>query len=141
MRWRSASGRVSMNESRELVCRRWAPSALWPICTNAVRMPSSRPNSRNAAMIEARVRKVRALRRNSAAQTRCMYFTAAARSHRVRGLLDQHALVQVQGVRCVVGGLGVMGDHDDGLAVLAVELLQQAEDLFRRLPVQVAGGL
>ncbi|KAG1081628.1 hypothetical protein G6F40_015417 [Rhizopus arrhizus] len=33
-----------------------------------------------------------------------------------------------------------MGDHDDGLAVLAVELLQQAQDLFGGLAVEVAGG-
>src|SRR5690606_12940675 len=130
-----------MNARRELVCRRWAPSAVWPIWTKAVRMPSSRPNSRNAAMIEASVRNVRALRRNSAAQMRCMYFMAALCSCRVGGLLDQHALVPVQRVRRVFGGPGIVGDHHDGLAVLAVELLQQAQDLLGGLAVQVAGGL
>ena len=40
-----------------------------------------------------------------------------------------------------LGGLRVVGDHDDGLAVLAVELLQQAEDLLGGLAVEVAGRL
>src|SRR3546814_2672220 len=46
----------------------------------------------------------------------------------VRRLFHQRALVQVQRVARVLGGLGVVGDHDDGLAVLAVEHLQQAQD-------------
>ncbi|KAG1174428.1 hypothetical protein G6F35_016658 [Rhizopus arrhizus] len=54
--------------------------------------------------------------------------------------VGQLALVQVHGVRGVLGRLRVMGDHDDGLAVLAVELLQQAQDLFGGLAVEVAGG-
>src|SRR6185437_14367945 len=35
-------------------------------------------------------------------------------------LLDQGALVQMQGMRGVLGGLRIMGDHHDGLAVLAI---------------------
>src|SRR6266542_465667 len=35
--------------------------------------------------------------------------------------------------------MGIVGDHDDGLAVLAVEGLEQAEDLIARLAVQVPG--
>ena len=56
-------------------------------------------------------------------------------------LFYERPLVQMQGVAGVFGGLRVMGDHHDGLAVLAVERLQQAQDLLGRLPVQVAGGL
>ncbi len=41
----------------------------------------------------------------------------------------------------VFGGLGIVGDHHDGLAVLAVELLQQAEHVLGRLAIQIAGGL
>src|SRR5690606_38019113 len=133
-----------MNDSRQPVCRRCAPLALWPASSKLARTPSSRPNSRNAARIETRVRKVRALRRNSAAQTRCRYIMGVlpcqARSG-VDRLFDQRALVEVQGVAGVLGGLGVMGDHHDGLAMLAVERLQQAQDLLGRLPVQVARGL
>src|SRR5690606_13059129 len=138
-------GRVWMNDRREPVCRRWAPLAVWPASSKLARTPSSRPNSRNAAMIETRVRTVRVLRRNSSAQTRCRYFIAIApvsgRSGGVGGLFDQRALVEVQGVGGVLGGLRVVGDHHDGLAVLAVERLQQPQDLFGRLAVEVAGGL
>src|SRR5690606_33279101 len=146
MRGCGDSGRVSMKDSFEAVCRRCAPSAFCPSCAKLVRMPSSRPNSRNAATIEASVRKVRVLRRNSAAQTRWKYFISASSgsrrgSRRVRLLFDQHALVQMQGVAGVLGRLGVVRHHHDGLAVFAVELLQQAQDLLGRLPVEVAGGL
>src|SRR5690606_16690510 len=145
MRDCSESGRVSMNDSFDAVCSRCAPSAFCPSCAKLVRMPSSRPNSRNAAMIEASVRKVRVLRRNSAAQTRWKYFmstsSVSAASGRPDLLLDQHALVEMQGVARVLGRLRVVGDHHDGLAVLAVEFLQQAQDLLGGLPVEVAGGL
>ena len=60
---------------------------------------------------------------------------------RPRRLLDQRALVEVQGVGRVFGGLRVVGDHDDGLAVVAVEQLQQAQDFLGRMAVEVAGRL
>src|SRR5690606_16340262 len=109
------------------------------LALNATRTESSSPNSRNAVTTESRVRRVRVRLRNSADHTRCRYFMSAS-SGRV-GLLDQRALVQVQGVAGVLGGLRVVRDHHDGLAVLAVEHLQQREDLLGRLAVQVAGGL
>src|SRR3712207_8021525 len=34
-----------------------------------------------------------------------------------------------------------VGDHDDGLAVLAVERLEEVQDLVPRLPVEIARGL
>ena len=40
-----------------------------------------------------------------------------------------------------VGRVRVVRDHDDGLAVLAVERLQQVEDLVARLAIEVAGRL
>ncbi len=40
-----------------------------------------------------------------------------------------------------VGGVRVVRHHDDGLAVLAVERLQQVEDLVARLAIEVAGRL
>ena len=43
--------------------------------------------------------------------------------------------------RARAGGVRVVGDHDDGLAVLAVERLQQVEDLVAGLAVEVAGRL
>ena len=48
-------------------------------------------------------------------------------------------LVQPQLPRRALGSLGVVGHHDDGLALLAVHQLQQVEDLFRRRAIQVAG--
>src|SRR5688572_23613989 len=178
MRGYSEIGRVWMKDSREPVCRRSAPFALCPASAKLVRTPLSRPNSRNAARIDSRVRIVRVLRRNSSDQMRGRYFIAASwapfpvkageggggmpfgkrgpwacppgvplfsqgeefRSC-VRGLLHQRALVQVQRVARVLGGLRVVGDHDDGLAMLAVEYLQQAQDLLGGLTIEVAGGL
>ena len=54
-------------------------------------------------------------------------------------MLDQGALVQMQGLLGVLGGLRIVGHHDDGLAVFAIEHLQQAEHLLSRLAVEVAG--
>src|SRR3546814_15142587 len=74
MRGSSEIGRVWMNDSREPVCRRSAPFALCPASAKLVRTPLSRPNSRNAARIDSRVRMVRVLRRNSSDQIRGRYF-------------------------------------------------------------------
>src|SRR5580765_1022974 len=115
-----------MKESRAPVCSRRAPLALCPAWSNEVRTASSRPNSRKAAMIETRVSKVRVLRRNSDAQTRCRYFIVPPSG---RDRLDQRPLVEMQDVVGVLGGLGVVGDHQDRLAVVAVERAQQAEHL------------
>ena len=38
------------------------------------------------------------------------------------------------------GGVRIVGDHDDGLAVVLVERLEQGEDFITRLAVEVAGG-
>ena len=52
---------------------------------------------------------------------------AAAMRKRLRklGRFDQGAFVQVQDMAGVLGGLRIVGNHDDGLAVFAIELLQQ----------------
>ena len=55
--------------------------------------------------------------------------------------VEQRALVEVDDAAGEAGRLGIVGDHDDGLAVLAVEVLQQAQDLLGGLAVEVAGGL
>ena len=52
--------------------------------------------------------------------------------------LDQGALVEVDRALGVIGGLGIMGDHDDGLAVVAIERLQQRQDLFGGLAIEVS---
>ena len=58
----------------------------------------------------------------------------------MRRRVGQFALVQVDGVGRVFGGLRVMRDHDDGLAVFLVEQLQQAQHFFGGVAVKVAGG-
>ena len=56
-------------------------------------------------------------------------------------LVGELALVQIDGPRGARRGVRVVGDHDDRLAVLAVERLQQVQDLVARLAVEVAGRL
>ena len=51
------------------------------------------------------------------------------------------AFVEVDGARGAGGGVRVVGDHDDGLAVLAVERLEEAEDFVAGFAVEVAGRL
>ena len=55
---------------------------------------------------------------------------------RIRALLDdvvdELALVEVEHPAGALGGQGVVGDHDDRLLELAVELLEQVEDLAGR---------
>src|SRR5258705_4649030 len=128
-----------MNDSFDPVCKRSAPLALCPAWLNEVRTASSRPKSRKAAMMDTSVSRARVLRRNSEAQTRCRYFIAGSSCG--DGRLDQAALVQVQCLVGVLGRLGVVGDHQDGLAVIAVERAQQAQHLFGRMAVEVAGGV
>src|SRR5664280_2954050 len=131
-------GSVWMNESFDPVCRRCAPLAPCPAWVNDVRTASSRPNSRNAAMMDTSVRKVRVLRRKSDAQTRCRYFIASPSSC---DRFDEAALVEVQRVVGVLGGLWIVGDHQHRLTVVAVERAQEAQHLLGRLAVEVTGGL
>src|SRR5688572_7458632 len=51
------------------------------------------------------------------------------------------ALVQIHGSFRTCGSVRIMRDHDDGLALLAVECLQQAQDFITRFAIQVAGRL
>jgi hypothetical protein len=54
---------------------------------------------------------------------------------------DEHALLEVQRPRRRARPRGVVRHHHDGLAVLAVERLQQVEDLVAGLAVEVARRL
>ena len=47
----------------------------------------------------------------------------------------------MQGMAGVFGGLRIVRDHHDGLAVFAVELLQKSQHVLGRLTIQIAGGL
>src|SRR5690606_15330707 len=152
---------VWVMDSREPTISRLAPATLLPPLAKATRTESSMPNSRNAVTMDSRVNRVRVRLRNSWAHINEKYFMAHRPAHdRARGFavkntarvsslphsfvqrgVDQLALVQMHGVGGVFGRLGIVGDHDDGLAVFAVEQLQQAQHFFGALAVEVAGGL
>src|SRR5690349_15568565 len=101
-------------------------------------MPMVRPNRVKATITDRSVRTARVGLRMIAAQTSGTYFMAWPLC-RCEGPFDQAALVHLQLAAGMVGGLGVMRDHQDGLLVLAVELLQQAQDFIGRGAVQIAG--
>src|SRR6478672_5118423 len=115
-------GSICVSDRREEVTMRLAPDTSPPEL-KATRTESSMPNRKKAVITENSVRNVRVLLRNSAAQIRWKYFIASSRAASgvvgVHGLLDQVALVEMQGVRGVLGGLGIVRDHHDRLAVLA----------------------
>src|SRR6185437_755937 len=120
-------GSDMVNVSLEIVTRRSAPAILLPALRNAARTESNSPNNKNAAITDSKVNSVRVLRLNRAAQTRWKYFMQAPLRARFRPL-DQRALIEVQHMACVFGCLRIVRDHDDGLAVFAIELLQQPQD-------------
>ena len=61
--------------------------------------------------------------------------------HACRASFHQHALVEVQRPLGALGGVRIVRDHDDRLAVIAVERLQQIEDLVAGLAIEIAGRL
>src|SRR5690606_22475892 len=132
------SGSDWVKDTRDCTTSRVAPTKSAP-ALNTRFSDCSRPNSTKAATTDNRVRLVRVLRWNRLARTNPVRVMAV--SSVSRRSVDQQALVKVHGAGGELGGLGVVGDHDDGLAVFAVEHLQQAEDLVGGLAVEVAGGL
>src|SRR5215831_2721810 len=56
-------------------------------------------------------------------------------------LQHQHALFEVDQAMRLFGGLGIVRDHDDGLAELVVELFEEPEDLLGRRAIEIAGRL
>src|SRR5207237_9373424 len=132
------TGSGEVNDTRACSMRRVAPTKSAP----ALKMwitDCSRPNSRNAMITDSRVRMVRVRLRNRLAMTKPLRVMASARAASGR-LLQQLALLQMQGAPRELGGLGIVGDDHDRLAVLAVQHLQQAEDLFRGLAIHVPAG-
>ncbi len=57
------------------------------------------------------------------------------------GVIQNHPVVHADYPLGVSGHLGVVGHHDDGDAVLGIELLEHLEHLFAGPRIQVAGGL
>src|SRR5688500_18593201 len=130
-------GSDCVNDTRACVTSRVAPTKSAPAENNTFTACSS-PNSRNAVTIESSVRTVRVLFRQRLATTKPVRVMARSGGGR---LLEELALLEVQRAARELRGLRVVGHHHDGLAVLAVEDLQQSQDLVRRPAVEVAGRL
>ena len=101
---------------------------------NAVRIVIRMPNSRNAMKIDSSVKIVRNFRRQRFFQTSGRNFMRAVSS------------VSTPFSRCSVrlralGGVRIVRHHHDRLAVIAVERLQQVENLVAGLAIEVAGRL
>ena len=61
--------------------------------------------------------------------------------HDVHRPPGENALVEMQRAPRAVGGVRIVRDHHDRLAVIAVERLQQVEDLVAGLAIEIAGRL
>src|SRR5712671_2973063 len=133
------NGSGLVNDTRACTIRRVAPTKSAP-ALKMVFTDCSRPNSRNAMITDSRVRMVRVRLRNRLAMTKPLLVMASP-PRLLSRLLEQLALLQMQGAPRELGGLGIVGDDDDRLAVLAVQHLQQAQNLVRGLAIQVPGGL
>ena len=105
------------------ISRSW-PAMSTPMA-NAARIAISTPNSRNAKKIAPTVKNVRNFRREQVAPDDGKELHA----HR---LLHEHALLEVQRPLRARRRVRVVRDHDDRLAVLAVQRLEQIEDLVAR---------
>ena len=53
----------------------------------------------------------------------------------------QQPFLEMQRALGALGGTRIVRDHDDGLAVIAIEGLQQIENLVARLAIEVARRL
>src|SRR5688572_28351973 len=123
---------------RDCVMRRVAPMKSAPALNMRFTACSS-PNSTNAVTTDSSVSVKRVFFRSRLRNTNPVLVMASASG---RGeLIDQLALVEVQRTVRVVGRLRVVRDHDDGLPVLAVERLQQRQDLVRGRAIEVVRRL
>src|ERR1022692_2284332 len=114
-------GSDNVNDILETVTSRSTPATPAPALAKALRTESSRPNSRKAASTDNSVKMVRVWRRNMALQIRWKYFTPATTRRAPPGC-------PCRGAACSwrIRRPGIVRHHDDGLVVLAVQLLQQA---------------
>ena len=111
----------------------------WPAMStpmlNADRIAISTPKSRNAKKIAPIVKNVRNFRRSRLRQTMGRNFM------RPPPLRHEHALVEMQRALGARRRVRIVRHHDDGLALVAIERLQQIEDLVARLAIEVARRL
>src|SRR5437763_16784106 len=115
-----------VNDTRACTIRRVAPTKSAP-ALKMVFTDCSRPNSRNAMITDSKVRMVRVRLRNRLAMTKPLRVMASP-ARPLSRLLEELALLQMQGAPREPGGLGIVGDDHDRLAVLAVQHLQRSEE-------------
>src|SRR5262245_18722988 len=108
-------GSDCVNETRAWVTRRVAPTKSAP-AENSRLTGWSRPKSRKDITIDSSVSTVRVFLRPRFASTNPVRVIAVS-----GGLLEELALLEVQGPPGELGGLGVVRHQDDGLAVLPVQ--------------------
>src|SRR5438034_4362696 len=81
---------------------------------------------------------------SKAASAKCAISFASGCSRRSRRISFRFggrelAFVQIHYPRGTRRGVWIVRDHDDGLALIAIERLQQTQDFIARLAIQVAG--
>src|ERR1044072_3473749 len=136
-RCRYASGIGLMIAFLWIVMSRSTP-AISGLPVSATRSVCIRPNSRNATTIEASVSPVRSFLRPRVAHSsgRCLNMAASVFSSRNR-FRRELSLVEMEHVLGASRGVRIVRDHDDGLALLRVQRLQQIQNFVARLAVQV----
>src|ERR1700722_9123027 len=98
------------------------------------------PNSKNATTTDNSVNMVRVFLRQSVAQMSGKYFIAAPRPSNQGSGFQQSPLVHVQLPAGELGRFRVMGDHDDALAMVAIQHLQQMQHIIGGFSVEISGG-
>src|SRR6188508_106295 len=138
-RFRYANGKFWISDILCIVARRSTPARSAP-SSSAFCSVFRRPNSKNATMIEAIVRLVRIGLRRRLAEKSGKNFSMGFSSSRL-GLACELPLREMQRVRGARGGVRIVRNHDDGLAMPLVQRLQQVQDLVARLPVEITRRL
>src|SRR3954462_8821270 len=119
----------------DTLCRtisRSAPASATPP-TSACLIAHNRPNSTNATITDSSVSEVRSFFRFRLTQTRGRNFTARPSAVSFRRLAGELALGEMHGARRARRGVGIVRHHDNRLAVLAVQRLEQVEDFVAGL--------
>src|SRR5437764_89088 len=116
-----------VNDTRACTIRRVAPTKSAP-ALKMVFTDCSRPNSRNAMITDSKVRMVRVRLRNRLAMTKPLRVMASP-ARPLSRLLEELALLQMQGAPREPGGLGlVVDDHD----LAGGRLIQTADQIEQR---------
>src|SRR4249919_3731148 len=99
----------------------------------------SRPNARIAMTSPRIVSRLRSLARKTLRKTNLRKNTQPSVPERCR--VGELTLVEIDHVMCGTSRARIVRDHHDRLAQLAVQPVEQAQDVGGRLAVQISGGL